>query len=40
MTGPAVVTLIGYLNIPPGNAREFRANCEEMIAASLATRRR
>lgn len=32
MAGPAVVTLIGYFNIGPGNASQFRANCEEMIA--------
>lgn len=32
MTAPAIVTLIGTFNIRPGNASQFRANCEKMVA--------
>jgi quinol monooxygenase YgiN len=32
MSAPSVVTLVGYFNIRPGNADQFRANCEEMVA--------
>lgn len=32
MSAPTVVTLVGYFNIRPASADQFRANCEEMVA--------
>ena len=32
MTVPAIVTLIGWFDIRPGNATQFRKNCEAMVA--------